>query len=70
MPDYPEITKYKLKVLSEAAKLTEGFELDDYDADACDAARYRFLCDTHDSDEFIGIIEEIVNTYNPLYPAM
>jgi hypothetical protein len=59
----PEITKYKLQVLAESNALTQGLPLDEYDADAADAARYRFLCDDHDSDEFIGLIEEIVASY-------
>lgn len=66
----PEITKYKLTILAEADQLTEGVQMDEYDTDSCDAARYRFLCDVLDSDEFVNAIEEIVETYDPVYPAL
>jgi hypothetical protein len=59
----PEVTVYKLQVLTESNRLTRGLELDEYDADAADAARYRFLCDDLDSDEFIAVIEDIVDSY-------
>jgi len=64
----PEVTKYKLEVLSEANALTLGVSMDEFDTDAVDAAKYRFLCDDLDSDELIAIIEDVVNSYHPEFP--
>jgi len=60
----PEITRYKLEVLAESNDIQSDFDLDEFDTDAADAARYRFLCDDIDSDELIAIIEDIVGSYN------